>query len=259
MYLPSFRLEGKTAIVTGAGRGIGRSLAIGMAEAGADIAAVARTKSEIEDTANEIRKLGRRATIIVADITKQKDIDRVLSETIEYFGSCDILVNNAGMNIRKPNSFDVTEEDWEKVMDLNLRANFRLSLKVGEYMCEKKSGKIINMASIAGDMAVRTGIVYGISKAGLIQMTKYMALEWGPQGVTVNAIAPWYFITPLTKVVLENEEYKNKVLARTALPRLGEMKDIVGLAVFLASEAADFITGQTIFSDGGMRVYGFNP
>lgn len=259
MYLQSFRLDGQVAVVTGGSKGIGRSIALGFAEAGAKQVIVARSQSELDKVVEEIKSIGGEAISVAADLCDQNGIDKVYEKTVETYGKCDILVNNAGINIRNTNSFEMGKGDLEKVIDLNLIAAFNMTLKFGKSMCQQKSGCIVNMSSIAGTMAVRTGSAYAMSKAGLIEMTKYLALEWGKYGVRINAIAPWYFVTPLTDTVLKNESYKNKVLGRTMLPRLGEMVDLASLTVFLASEASSFITAQTIYCDGGMKEYGFDP
>ncbi|WP_400163501.1 SDR family NAD(P)-dependent oxidoreductase [Brevibacillus sp. TJ4] len=251
-----FDLSGKTAIVTGAGRGIGRALAIGLAEAGAQVAVVARSAADLQETVSEIEKAGGKAHAIVADLTASDAAQQVVDKTLETLGGLHILVNNAGMNIRKK-AHEVAEEDWDRVVDLNLKATFRLSQAAGAIMCEQKYGRIINIASVAGLVALRTGVAYGASKAGVIQMTRVLALEWSRHGVNVNAIAPWYFKTPLTEGLLRDEAFLQEVLQRTPSGRIGELEDLVGPAIFLASDAAAYISGQTIAVDGGMSIYGF--
>jgi NAD(P)-dependent dehydrogenase (short-subunit alcohol dehydrogenase family) len=251
-----FSLEGKKAIVTGAGRGIGRALAVGLAEAGADVTVVARTSSDLQQVAGEIQSLGRKAHAVVADLTKQEEHERIVNETLENLGGLHILVNNAGMNIRTK-ALEVSENDWDRVVDLNLKSVFFMTQAAGRVMCEQKAGKVINIVSVAGQVALRTGVAYGSSKAGLIHMTKVLALEWAKFGVNLNAIAPWYFRTPLTEKLLSDEAFMQEVLEHTPMGRIGDVQDLVGPAVFLASDAASYITGQTISVDGGMTIYGF--
>ncbi|MGM7703583.1 SDR family NAD(P)-dependent oxidoreductase [Pseudalkalibacillus sp. Hm43] len=254
--LPSFRLDEKLAVVTGAGRGIGKAIAIGYAEAGADVVLLSRTESDLEQTAEEIRQHGRQAHIYPTDVTDADQLDRVVKNVINDHGQVDILVNNAGMNIRTP-AFEVTEEEWQSIMDTNLRSAFQLSQKFGVHMKESGGGRIINIASVAGTTALRTGVVYAATKAAMIQMTKNLALEWGEYGIQVNSIGPWYFKTPLTENLLSDEKYLNDILSRTPLNRVGELPELVGPAVFLASDASSYVTGQTLFVDGGMTIYGF--
>jgi NAD(P)-dependent dehydrogenase (short-subunit alcohol dehydrogenase family) len=256
MFLPSFNLEGKTALVTGAGKGIGRALAIGLAEAGADVAIVARTEADLQEVAAEIRKTGRKAYITVADVTDRSQVEQAVAGVVAQAGRLDILVNNAGMNIRTP-ALEVTDEEWDKIMQTNLKSAFMMSQSAGRYMKEAGGGRIINVASVAGHIALRTGVVYGATKAAMIQMTKVLALEWGKHNILVNGIGPWYFRTPLTEKMLQNEEFVQEVLSRTPLRRIGDLQDLVGPVVFLSSEAANYITGQTLLVDGGMTIYGF--
>lgn len=251
-----FQLEGKKAIVTGAGRGIGRALAVGLAEAGADVTVAARTRTDLESVAGEIERLGRKAHIVAADMTKQEDIQRIVNETVEHLGGLHILVNNAGMNIRTK-ALDVSEEDWDRVVDLDLKSVFFMTQAAGKVMCEQKYGKIVNIASVAGQVALRTGVAYGSSKAGVIHMTRVLALEWSKLGVNINTIAPWYFRTPLTEKLLADEAFLQEVLDHTPMGRIGDVQDLVGPMVFLASDAASYITGQTLSVDGGMSIYGF--
>lgn len=256
MFLPSFHLEGKTALVTGAGKGIGRALAIGLAEAGADVAIAARTEADLQEVAAEIRKTGRKAYITVADVTDRGQVEQAVAGVAASAGRLDILVNNAGMNIRTP-ALEVTDEEWDRIMQTNLKSAFMMSQCAGRYMKEAGGGRIINVASVAGHIALRTGVVYGSTKAAMIQMTKILALEWGKHNILVNGIGPWYFRTPLTEKLLQNEEFVQEVLSRTPLKRIGDLQDLVGPVVFLSSDAANYITGQTLLVDGGMTIYGF--
>ncbi|WP_026694874.1 SDR family NAD(P)-dependent oxidoreductase [Peribacillus kribbensis] len=257
MYLPSFRLEGKTAIVTGAGRGIGRAIAIGFAEAGADVALLARTKTDLEETAHIVEQTGQKAFPIAADLTQGDQIQSAVQKVIKEAGELDILVNNAGMNIRSQ-ALEVTEEEWQKIMDTNLKSAFLMSKEAGTYFAgANKGGSILSIASVAGQVALRTGVVYASTKAAMIQMTKVLAFEWGKYNVRVNSLGPWYFKTPLTEKLLQDQEYVNDILSVTPLKRIGELEELVGPAVFLSSDAANYVTGQTLFVDGGMTIQGF--
>ncbi|MFD0697049.1 SDR family NAD(P)-dependent oxidoreductase [Paenibacillus sp. GCM10027628] len=256
MYLPSFQLHNRTALVTGAGRGIGRALAIGLAEAGADVALIARTAEDIDQVAAEIHALGRKAYPFVADVTNRDQIEQSVQRLVRETGRIDILINNAGMNIRSQ-ALAVTDEEWDWIMQTNLKSAFLCSQIVGSLMKEQGYGRIINIASVAGQVALRTGVVYAATKAAMIQMTKVLALEWGKFGINVNSIGPWYFKTPLTEKLLADPAYLGEIVARTPLARVGELEELVGPAVFLASDAANYITGQTLFVDGGMTIYGF--
>ncbi|HET7657092.1 MAG TPA: glucose 1-dehydrogenase [Bacillales bacterium] len=256
MYLPSFDLKGKTAVVTGAGRGIGRALAIGLAEAGADVAILSRTKAELEQTAAKIEETGQKAYLHTTDLTKQADVENAVGSIVRQAGRIDVLINNAGMNIRTP-ALEVTEDEWQRIVETNLHSAFRMSQAVAKHMKEHDGGKIINISSVGGQVALRTGVVYAATKAGLIQMTKTLALEWAKYNIRVNAIGPWYFKTPLTEKLLADENYLQDILRQTPMKRVGELNDLVGPAVFLASDASSYITGQTLFVDGGMTIYGF--
>nr|WP_239565383.1 glucose 1-dehydrogenase [Brevibacillus fulvus] len=249
-------MTGKTAVITGAGRGIGRALARGLAEAGAQVAVVSRSQAQLDELVQEIEQAGGRAFAIAADITESGAPEQVVQATIEQFGGLHILVNNAGMNIRSK-ALDVTEEEWDRITALDLKAAFFMAQAAGKVMCEQKYGRIVNIASVGGLVALRTGVVYAASKAGVIQMTRVLALEWSKFGVCVNTIAPWYFRTPLTETLLNDPAYLQDILNRTPMGRIGELEDLIGPAIFLASDAAAYISGQTIAVDGGMSVYGF--
>ncbi len=251
--LASFRLEGKTVIVTGAGKGIGRAIAIALGEAGANVLLVARTKSDLENVMQEMD--GERTSYAVADVTDRSDIRSAVEQAAERFGSVDILVNNAGMNIRSKLD-DATDSEWHKIMDTNSQSVFMFSQEAAKHM--NKGASIINVSSVGGERALKTGVVYAASKAAIIQMTKVMAMEWGERGIRVNAIGPWYFRTPLTEKVLSDPEYLDSILAVTPLKRVGELPEVASPVVFLASDAAGYITGQTLFIDGGMSIHGFS-
>jgi NAD(P)-dependent dehydrogenase (short-subunit alcohol dehydrogenase family) len=257
MFLPSFRLDGKRAVVTGAGRGIGRALAIGLAEAGADVALISRTREDLEETASIIQELGSRTLILQADVTKRIEVQQAVAEVKSQWESIDILINNAGMNIRSK-ALEVTDEEWQTIMDTNLKSAFMMAQEIGKIMKEQATGgRIINISSVAGHVALRTGVVYASTKAAMIQMTKVLAMEWGQYGINVNSIGPWYFKTPLTENLLADEEYVRDILAVTPLKRVGELPELVGPVVFLSSEAGNYVSGQTLFVDGGMTIHGF--
>ena len=254
--LPNFQLTDRVAIVTGAGRGIGQALAVGLAEAGADVAILSRTESDLNETAALIEKVGRKALPIQTDITKREDVSNAVQRAKEVFGKIDILVNNAGMNIRSK-ALDVTDEEWHTIMETNLHGAFMMAQETAKVMKEQNNGKIINISSVGGGIALRTGVVYASTKAAMIQMTKNLAIEWAQYGINVNSVGPWYFRTPLTEKLLADEAYLNDILSRTPIKRVGELEDLVGPVVFLSGEGANYITGQTLFVDGGMTIYGF--
>lgn len=257
MFLPSFDLKGKTAVVTGAGRGIGRAIAIGLAEAGANVALLARTEEDLKETSSVIEKLGSKTLVLPTDVTNRDQVHKSISAVRSEWGKIDILVNNAGMNIRSK-ALEATDEEWQTIMDTNLKSAFMMSQEAGKVMKGQQSGgKIINIASVAGQVALRTGVVYAATKAALMQMTKVLAMEWGQYGINVNSIGPWYFKTPLTEKLLADEAYVEDILAVTPLKRIGELPELVGPVVFLSSDAGNYVTGQTLFVDGGMTIHGF--
>jgi NAD(P)-dependent dehydrogenase (short-subunit alcohol dehydrogenase family) len=257
MFLPSFDLKGKTAVVTGAGRGIGRAIAIGLAEAGANVALLARTEEDLKETSSIIEKLGNKTLVLPTDVTNRDQVHKSISAVRTEWGKIDILVNNAGMNIRSK-ALEATDEEWQTIMDTNLKSAFMMSQEAGKVMKGQQSGgKIINIASVAGQVALRTGVVYAATKAALMQMTKVLAMEWGQYGINVNSIGPWYFKTPLTEKLLADEAYVEDILAVTPLKRIGELPELVGPVVFLSSDAGNYVTGQTLFVDGGMTIHGF--
>lgn len=257
MYLPSFRLDGKKAVVTGAGKGIGRALAIGLAEAGCDVALLSRTITDLEETAALISEhTSAKSYCYPADVTQREQMEEAFGRAAADLGGLDLLVNNAGMNIRTP-ALEVTDVEWESIMATNLKSAFIGSQLAAGLMKEQGGGSIINISSVGGHTALRTGVVYGATKAAMIQMTKNLALEWAQYGIRVNAVGPWYFRTPLTEKVLADEQYLKRILDRTPLGRIGSLEELVGPVVFLASDAAHYMTGQTLIVDGGMSIFGF--
>jgi 2-deoxy-D-gluconate 3-dehydrogenase len=243
-----YDLSGKVAIVTGANTGIGQAIALALAEAGADIAAVGRTPAE--DTVAKARALGRRAEIVSADLSTIEPVQRIVDETVDKLGGLHILVNNAGI-IRRADAVDFTEEDWDAVVDTNLKSVFFLCQAAGRHMIANGGGKIINIASM---LTFQGGIrvpSYTASKSGIGGLTKLLANEWASKGVNVNAIAPGYIATNNT-VALQADEVRNKsILDRIPAGRWGDAADLGGAAVFLASRAADYVQGHILAVDGG--------
>ena len=243
-----FDLSGKAAIVTGANTGIGQAIALALAQAGADIAAVGR--SPAEDTVAKARALGRQAEMISADLSTIEPVQRVIGETIEKLGRLDILVNNAGI-IRRADAVDFTEDDWDAVIDTNLKSVFFLAQAAGRHMIAQGSGKIINIASM---LTFQGGIrvpSYTASKSGVGGLTKLLANEWAAKGVQVNAIAPGYIATNNTTALQADEARNKAILDRIPAGRWGDPADLGGAAVFLASAAADYVTGHILAVDGG--------
>jgi len=254
MDCPEFFLPNKVALVTGASRGIGRYLAQGLARYGADIIATGRTVSQLEEAAQEIRQLGRRCLVVPMDITQKADIEKGVEKAFQHFGRIDILVNNAGINIPKP-ALEVTEEDWRRVLDSNLTGLFFCCQAVGRIMVNQKSGKIINISSQTGTVAIQWRAAYCSSKAGVNLLTKVLALEWGPHNINVNAVAPTFIETPMTKPMLENPAFREMVLNKILLGRVGQPKDVLGAVIYLASEASDLVTGHVLLVDGGWTAH----
>ena len=254
MDCPEFSLTDRVALVTGAGRGIGRHLAQGLARYGADIIATGRTVSQLEEAAQEIRQLGRRCLVVPMDITQKADIEKGVEKAFQHFGRIDILVNNAGINIPKP-ALEVTEEDWRRVLDSNLTGLFFCCQAVGRIMVNQKSGKIINISSQTGTVAIQWRAAYCSSKAGVNLLTKVLALEWGPHNINVNAVAPTFIETPMTRPMLENPAFREMVLNKILLGRVGQPKDVLGAVIYLASEASSLVTGHVLLVDGGWTAH----
>jgi NAD(P)-dependent dehydrogenase (short-subunit alcohol dehydrogenase family) len=249
--LPSFSLEGRTALVTGAARGLGRAIALALANAGADVALGLRDVRSGDALADEIVKLGRRPLPLQMDVGKLGEIAAAAEKAIGHFGQIDILVNNVGIGPEGPVE-NVTEKEFDETLAVNLKGTFFTSTTVGRHMIGRGYGRIINMGSQAGLIALPGEAVYCMTKAAISHLTKCLAVEWGPHNVTVNAVAPTFIATPGTEPALSNSAFRADVIERiAALHRIGEPVEVAGAVVFLASPAASLITGHTIVIDGG--------
>jgi 2-deoxy-D-gluconate 3-dehydrogenase len=253
--LEAFRLEGKVALVTGASRGLGRAMALGLAGAGADVALVGRDCSTLEPVAQEIeRELSRKALCVPLDVADIEAIRPAVDGVIQQLGRIDILVNNAGMNIRNT-TLEFTPEEWDAVLDTNLKGTFFLTQHVGRHMIANGQGKILNIGSMTAFLGVPTVPAYTASKAALQQLTRLLAVEWAEHNIQVNALAPGWISTDLTNPLKTRPDLQPRyqwVVSRTPMGRFGEPDELVGAAVFLCSPAADFITGQVLAVDGGI-------
>src|SRR5437764_2880767 len=249
MILDQFKVDGKVALVTGAAAGLGQAIAIGLAEAGADVACHGNSRSP-EATCDAIDQVGRRTLAITGDLTERETPRGLFAATIEKFGRLDILVNNAG-TIRRAPAVDYSEEDWATVIQVNLSAVFRLSQLAGRQMIEQGNGKIINIGSLLSFQGGITVPAYAASKGGVAQLTKALANEWAGKGVNVNAIAPGYMSTSNTKALQEDDTRNRQILERIPAGRWGEPSDLAGAAVFLASPASDYVNGEVLVVDGG--------
>ncbi len=246
-----FDLNGKVAIITGGGRGLGRTMALALADAGADVVVTDLLISGAKEVADEILLKRRRSLSIKADVSKPMQVQRIVTKVMDRFGSADILVNNAGINIISP-AEDFAVEDWNKVLSINLTGVFLCAQAFGRIMIKQGKGKIINIASVAGMVGTpHNAAAYNSTKAGVINLTRSLAIEWGKYNINVNAIAPGMIETELTKKRLENKEYYNYWIDRTPLRRVGKPEDLIGAVIYLSSEASNWLTGHTIVIDGG--------
>jgi NAD(P)-dependent dehydrogenase (short-subunit alcohol dehydrogenase family) len=253
MYLDKYRLDGKVALVTGGSRGIGRATALGFAEAGADVAIASRKVPDLEKVAAEIANLGRRALPVAAHVGRMEDIKDLVSKVTDGFGKIDILVNNAGTSPALASSLEVDERLWDSIMNLNLKGLFFLSQAVAEVMKSHGGGRIINVASMDGFRPEPNIGTYAISKAGVLMVSKVMALELAQYNIRVNTIAPGNVHTRLgDSRFLAMPEYEAEMIKRTPLRRIGNPDDMVGAMIYLASDASSFVTGECITADGGI-------
>jgi NAD(P)-dependent dehydrogenase (short-subunit alcohol dehydrogenase family) len=249
--LDLFRVDGKVALVTGGARGLGQTMATALAQAGADIALTGRTLGPAEDTAAAIAKAtGRRARAFAADVTVAADVDRLAGEVEAEFGRVDILVNNAGTNIRGLID-QLSEADWDSVIDTNLKGPFLVARAFGPRMVTRGWGRVINMGSILGAVGLPGRAPYASSKAGVINLTRVLALEWAGTGVTANAICPGPFATEMNRQLLDDPVKYQEFVKMIPMGRWGELEELTGAVVFLASDASSFVTGSSLFVDGG--------
>jgi 2-deoxy-D-gluconate 3-dehydrogenase len=243
-------VQDKVVLVTGGSRGLGFAMADALARFGADLAIVNRTRTEGEQAAERLRTHGRKVIALQGDVTRPPEIARFVQDTVDAFGRIDVLLNNAGMNIRKP-ALDITEDDWDQVIDCNLKGIFFTAQAVGRVMMPRRAGKIINVSSIFGSVGFPRVAPYAASKGGINQLTRVLALEWAPYNICVNALAPAYVKTEMTADWLQDTERYQMILGSTPLGRVGEGRDLVGAVVYLASDWSNYVTGTILGVDGG--------
>ena len=250
-------LSGKVAVVIGGTSGIGRAIAHGLAEAGADVVATSRRAEQVAAAAKDVEERGRRTLRITSDVSDKSSLEKMRDQTITEFGKVDILVNCAGRTKRAP-TIDFAETDWNDIFDTNLTGTLRACQIFGEHMLERAYGRIINIASLSTFVALFEVAAYSASKAAVASLTKSLAIEWAPRGVNVNAIAPGVFRTALNQKLLDETDRGREFLMRTPMKRFGNVEELAGAAVFLASDAASFVTGEILVVDGGFLASGVN-
>ena len=252
-----FSLEGKTAVVVGGTSGIGRILSLGLADAGADVIASGRRRELVDETAIEIEQRGRQTLRLCSDVCKRASLEELRAASLQRFGKVDILINSAGIIKRMP-TLTMPEKEWADILNTNLTGTLRACQIFGEHMLDRGYGRVVNVASLNSFVALSEVAAYAASKSGVLSLTRSLAVEWSKRGVTVNAIAPGVFRTALNADLLDNGPRGQELLMRTPMGRFGRTEELVGAAVYLCSDAASFVTGETLVIDGGFLASGVN-